>query len=83
MTTQEPDKVCRTEIQTLNASSAEPQNAQIFYQCVTFENNPAEVKRVKDGIEIQSGKKHYAICGKGPVSIHVWDEEGYDWQCQV
>lgn len=83
MTTQEPDKVCRTEIQTLNASSAEPQNAQIFYQCVTFENNPAKVKRVKDGIEIQSGKKHYAICGKGPVSIHVWDEEGYDWQCQV
>lgn len=83
MTTQEPDKVCRTDIRTLCAKSAEPQTCQIFYQCFTFEDNHAKVNEIKDGVEIQLGKKRYRICGNDPISIHVRDEAGYDWQYQI
>ena len=83
MTTQEPDKVCRTDIRTLCAKSAEPQTCQIFYQCFTFEDNHAKVNEIKDGVEIQLGKKRYRICGNDPILIHVRDEAGYDWQYQI
>ena len=83
MTTQEPDKVCRTDIQTLSAKSAEPQICQSFYQCFIFEDSLAKVQKIKDGVEVQWGKKRYTICGNGPISIHVWDEAGDEWQYQI
>lgn len=83
MTTQEPDKVCKTQINTLVSQSAEPVTSQVFFECFTFdgENTKAELK---DGIlTLIHGSNIYEIrvgsfnnCSKvTPVKITVNDQK--------
>ncbi len=45
MTTQEPDKVCKTQISTLAHDSEEKQTEQIFIECFTRNQDQAQVHR--------------------------------------
>lgn len=44
MTTQEPDKVSRTDIETLRTESAGRERSQVFFECFTFAHTPATVR---------------------------------------
>ena len=44
MTTQEQDKKCRTEIQTLATCSSAPEKEQVFFECFTFSDDPVKVQ---------------------------------------
>lgn len=79
MTTQEPDKVCKTSIQTLSTKSAAKENAQVFFECFTFADVNTSVQ-LRDGVlEVKHGGKKYELTvgspdssnGVTPVDIQV------------
>lgn len=81
MTTQEPDKVCKTSIETLALESASMEKEQIFFECFTFEEEGAEVLWADGTLTVKRGDKEYSFscgpfpeCGKKavtPVRIRV------------
>lgn len=83
MTSQEPDKVCRTDIQTLVTESHGKERAQIFYECFSFAEECSEVWMEEDGLRIRQNGKVYQICCRPaedeelyPVEITVEDTQG-------
>ncbi len=85
MTTQEPDKVCRTDICTLSTCSANEERQQIFFECFTFKDKGTAVK-MEDGIlKVEHGTRQYEF-GAGqpgtdplsmaPIYIKVQDSDG-------
>ncbi len=59
MTTQEPDKVCRTNICTLALETAQPAEEQIFFECFTFEENGTQVEFDGSGLTVRQGDRLY------------------------
>ena len=57
MTTQEPDKVCKTSIETLSFESCSMEKEQIFFECFTFEDDPAELKWEDKTLTVKRGGK--------------------------
>ena len=85
MTTQEPDKVCRTDICTLSISSANEERQQIFFECFTFRDRGTEVKMEDGSLKVEHGTRRYEFrAGKpgtdplsmAPIYIKVWDSDG-------
>lgn len=83
MTSQEPDKVCRTDIQTLVTESCSKERAQIFYECFSFAEECPEIRMEEDGLRIrQNGKAYQIYCRPTedeelyPVEITVEDTQG-------
>lgn len=61
MTTQEPDKVCRSYIQTLATESRCKEKDQIFVECFTFEENNAIVDWKDNVLTVQNESNLYEI----------------------
>lgn len=61
MTTQEPDKVTRTSIQTLRTDSAKAHTAQVFYECFTFVNSSVKVRAEEQALTVECDEKTYRI----------------------
>ncbi|WP_215701718.1 DUF4962 domain-containing protein [Clostridium sp. MCC353] len=59
MTTQEPDKVCKTSIKTLAMESASMEKEQIFFECFTFEEENTEVLWTDSVLTVKHGDKKY------------------------
>ena len=86
MTTQEPDKVCKTEIETLAFESSFPVQEQIFFECFTFEEEETKFQWKDRTLTVTHGDKTYVFkCGSypggedkalTPVGIIVGGESG-------
>ena len=86
MTTQEPDKVCKTEIETLAFESGSAVQEQIFFECFTFEEEETKLQWKDRTLTVTHGDKTYAFtCGSypegedkalTPVGIIVGGESG-------
>lgn len=61
MTTQEPDKVCETLIETLSFESASMEKEQIFYECFTFEEEGTSLLWAEGMLTVRQGDKEYCI----------------------
>lgn len=86
MTTQEPDKVCKTEIETLTFESGSAVQEQIFFECFTFEEEETKLQWKDRTLTVTHGDKTYVFtCGSypegedkalTPVGIIVGGESG-------
>ena len=61
MTTQEPDKVCHSHIETLCTKSAEKVCNQVFFECFTFDEESAQVEWNERTLRIICKGKKYEI----------------------
>lgn len=61
MTTQEPDKVCHSHIETLCTKSAEKVCNQVFFECFTFDEENAQVEWNERTLRIICKGKKYEI----------------------
>ena len=59
MTTQEPDKVCKTRIRTLAFETADQVKEQIFIQCFTFDAEPVRLQFKEGGLLADGREKSY------------------------
>lgn len=76
MTTQEPDKVCRTHMQTLTTASSVKQTEQLFVECFTFEDDPAQLEWKDDVLTIWQGKRRSCMRMDreiGTVTVTMYD----------
>lgn len=84
MTTQEPDKVCKTEIETLTFETEAPEQSAVLMECFTFVENNAAVSFDGGKLTVkQKGKEYTFRCGedvneKGllPVVVTVTEPDG-------
>jgi len=67
MTTQEQDKKCETDIQTLATHSQEPEEEQIFFECFSFANEPVRVEYRERSLHLECGGCSYQ------VEVGYWD----------
>ena len=61
MTTQEPDKVCRTSINTLAFETAGKVREQMFIQCFIFESDPVQLQFDGEELRIVKAGKDYRL----------------------
>lgn len=61
MTTQEPDKVAKTDIQTLRTESTEPERGQVFFECFTFADTPARAWAQGRSLTMECGAQRWRI----------------------
>lgn len=61
MTTQEPDKVCKTAIQTLATGSAEKECTQVFFECFTFSDEKTAVHFDNGVLKVEHDGKAYEL----------------------
>lgn len=61
MTTQEQDKKCRTEIQTLATCSSAPEKEQVFFECFTFSDDPVKVQHTGRSLFLECGGCSYEV----------------------
>lgn len=83
MTTQEPDKVCRTLIQTLAFESCEIGKAQTFYECFTFDEEDTEVRFEGGTLGVRNGNKYYELRrsdSAAGITVLVRNEEGETYE---
>ena len=66
MTTQEPDKVCRTSISTLAFETVAKTREQVFVQCFTFASEPVQLQYEDRVLLVDDGDKSYRL---------EWNEE--------
>ncbi len=85
MTSQEPDKVCRTDIHTLSQRSKNRERRQVFFECFTFEDEDTEVFMEEESLKVRQGTKRYEFqtvwqedpaSGTIPIKIRIRDEDG-------
>jgi hypothetical protein len=84
MTTQEPDKVCRTSINTLSTRSKNPQKQQVFFECFAFskEDTKAELKGGILKVDHKGRSFEFQVIPQespgsaAAIRIQVTDEEG-------
>lgn len=69
MTSQEPDKVCRTALETLRTDSAGPERTQVFFQCFTFEGAGTRLDAQGRRLRVEHGGRR--IC----VQVGRWDDQ--------
>lgn len=81
MTTQEPDKVCKSSISTLAFETAARVREQMFVQCFTFAAEPAELRLEAGGLLVSRGGKRYRLewqADQASLRIMVTDAEGME-----
>ena len=86
MTTQAPDDVCRTFMQTLVNENVTPKSTQIFFETFTFAENDAVIQsrgrtlrlRVKDKTYRITIGEYDMLAKKTPIHVCVTDETGKD-----
>lgn len=61
MTTQEPDKLCRSFLNTLSFQSASPVKRQTFIECFTFDGMNTEVSFEEKELHVKHGEKDYGL----------------------
>lgn len=61
MTPQEPDKVTRTNLQTLRTQSAGAERDQVFFECFTFADSDASVQAQGRSLTLTCGGETYRI----------------------
>ena len=72
MTTQEPDKVCKTSINTLAFESAFPVKQQTFIECFTFAGENTEIL-FEEGLRVKHKEKSYEfIWNDKRTSLTIW-----------
>jgi len=89
MTTQEPDKVCRTSIQTLMTESCDKVKEQIFYECfsfdeetrVGFDHGTLTVKHGSKTYEIKAGPRNGTQ--QTPMEVRILGENGKEVTYEV
>jgi len=69
MTTQEPDKVCRSDIKTLSFVSKSPTKSQVIFECIVPEESNLRVEYTSNCITIY-GKKIYKCLTKEAYHMH-------------
>ncbi len=83
MTTQEPDKVCHSHIETLCTKSAEKVCNQVFFECFTFDEENAQVEWNERTLRIIcKGKKYEIRVDENQTEILIkkyTDEEEKSW----
>ena len=77
MTTQEPDKVCKTTIETLAIESTERVYDQVFFECFTYENAGTEIS-FNDGVLTikDEGKTYLLSCSPKTNKVDILVREG-------
>lgn len=82
MTTQEPDQVCTTSMNTLVTESCFLEKEQIFYECFTFDEESG-VSLEKDGLTLRCDEAIYRVkagtdneTGRCSIEIQVGDDRG-------
>ncbi len=81
MTTQEPDKKCEVNLQTLAVESAAPQKNQVFFECFTFSDQPANIQLQGDALWLECDGRAYKIAvgdydeGTQKTAISVFVED--------
>lgn len=85
MTSQEPDKVCRTAVETLSHGSAAPEKEQIFFQCFTFDEEKTEISFEHNVLFVRQGEKEYRISRNldSGICIRCFDGQGIQKEYQV
>lgn len=86
MTSQEPDKVCRSEIHTLAMESSLAVKEQIFFECFTFRDSDAQVFWENGVMKVETGSRRYSFAaarrqtetedGSFRVQITIRDGQG-------
>lgn len=79
MTTQEPDKVCKSSISTLAFETAAQAEEQMFIQCFTFAEEPAELELEAGGLRLCREGKSYRLewpADQASLRIVVTDSAG-------
>lgn len=61
MTTQEQDKKCETDIQTLATRSQESEKEQIFFECFSFSDEPVRVEYRERSLHLECGGCSYRV----------------------
>lgn len=77
MTTQEPDKVSQTDIETLRTESAQRERSQVFFECFTFSDTPTRVRAQGRSLTIECNGQRWQIDvgqydtqkGKTPITV--------------
>lgn len=85
MTTQEPDKKCEVNIQTLAAASEEKQYSQVFFEYFTFADHPCEIQMQDRSLCLYCDGKTYRVdVGKfdafkqmTPIRVSAGDKNYY------
>lgn len=77
MTTQEPDKVCKTTIETLAIESTERVYDQVIFECFTYENAGTEIS-FNDGVLTikDEGKTYLLSCSPKTNKVDILVREG-------
>lgn len=79
MTTQEPDKVCKSSINTLAFETAGRVKKQMFIQCFTFESEPVRLQLEQGSLLVIRGEKRYRLewqVDQASQRITVTDADG-------
>ncbi|ADL02747.1 DUF4962 domain-containing protein [Lacrimispora saccharolytica] len=71
MTSQEPDKLCRTFINTLSFQSAAPTKKQTLIQCFTFDGMNTEITFKGENLHIRHGDKDYQLIFGNEMNVTI------------
>ena len=71
MTTQEPDKLCRTFINTLSFQSAAPTRKQTLIECFTFDGMNTEIIFNGENLHVRHGDKDYQLIFGDEMTVNI------------
>ena len=71
MTTQEPDKLCRSFINTLSFQSASPTKKQTFIECFTFDGMNTELLFDGKELHVRQGEKDYRLIFGDEMAVNI------------
>ena len=85
MTSQEPDKVAKTDIETLRTQSAGQEQSQVFFECFTFADTPATVRAQGRSLTVECDGQRWQIDvgqydfdkQKTPITVLTEGAEGF------
>lgn len=80
MTTQEPDKVCETSMQTLATKSRRKEREQVFFECFTFEEEGTKVLWENYVLSINNRGRDYEfyLDEQGVITVKVSGDGMHD-----
>jgi hypothetical protein len=71
MTSQEPDKLCRSYINTLSFQSAAPTKKQTLIECFTFDGTNTEVTFEGANLHVRYGDKDYQLIFGDEMTVNI------------
>jgi len=71
MTSQEPDKLCRSFINTLSFQSAAPTKKQTLIECFTFDGMNTEITFKSENLHVRHGDKDYQLIFGDGMTVNI------------